>query len=191
MQTSSSALFDRGDTRLVGVPLRFGARPLQGRAGASSPCQTGQIGLAGLPRSRTMVEGVTVVSPSSSATARSGAASSSPTGTSAMGPSPSSMWTMAQIAARSSLGLTDHRARRRERPSLLHQPRVERRKIGLGQQKCRRSGGGEHLHGFVCCLTFELRGRRREGAWAARRSISLSASLPKGLAGGGPSRAKG
>jgi hypothetical protein len=38
----------------------------------------------------------------------------------------------------------------------------------------------------LCGLTFELSGHHRQGAWAARRMIGLSASRPKGLAGGGP-----
>jgi hypothetical protein len=35
-------------------------------------------------------------------------------------------------------------------------------------------------------LTFELSGRHRQGAWAARRMMCLSAARPKCLAGGGP-----
>jgi hypothetical protein len=35
-------------------------------------------------------------------------------------------------------------------------------------------------------LTFELSGGRREGAWAARRMMTLAASRPKRLAGGRP-----
>ena len=35
-------------------------------------------------------------------------------------------------------------------------------------------------------LTFELSGRRRVGAWAARRKITWEASRPKCQAGGGP-----
>jgi hypothetical protein len=35
-------------------------------------------------------------------------------------------------------------------------------------------------------LTFELSGRNREGAWAARRMMTQTASRPKCLAGGGP-----
>jgi hypothetical protein len=35
-------------------------------------------------------------------------------------------------------------------------------------------------------LTFELSGRHRQGAWAARRMICMTASRPKRLAGGGP-----
>jgi hypothetical protein len=35
-------------------------------------------------------------------------------------------------------------------------------------------------------LTFELSGRHRQGSWAARRMIFLTASRPKGLVGGGP-----
>ncbi len=38
----------------------------------------------------------------------------------------------------------------------------------------------------VCCLTFELRGRNRCGAWPARRMIRTSASRAKCHAGGGP-----
>ncbi len=36
------------------------------------------------------------------------------------------------------------------------------------------------------CLTFELRGRNRHGAWPARRTIDQSASRAKCHAGGGP-----
>ena len=36
------------------------------------------------------------------------------------------------------------------------------------------------------CLTFELSGRHRQGAWAARRMMTQTASRPKRLAGGGP-----
>ncbi len=37
-----------------------------------------------------------------------------------------------------------------------------------------------------CCLTFELRGRCREGAWPARRMMTLAGARAKWLAGGGP-----
>ena len=40
-------------------------------------------------------------------------------------------------------------------------------------------------------LTFELRGRSRNGAWPARRTIDQSASRAKCHAGGGPARVKG
>ena len=36
------------------------------------------------------------------------------------------------------------------------------------------------------CLTFELSGRNRQGAWAASPMISTTGSRPKCLAGGGP-----
>ncbi len=49
----------------------------------------------------------------------------------------------------------------------------------------RRDGGG------TCGLTFELRGRSREGAWPAGRMMDHTGSRAKCLAGGGPSRAKG
>ena len=35
-------------------------------------------------------------------------------------------------------------------------------------------------------LTFELSGRRREGAWPARRMMTLAGARAKWLAGGGP-----
>jgi hypothetical protein len=39
---------------------------------------------------------------------------------------------------------------------------------------------------FKCTLTFELSGRSRHGAWAARRSIDQGVARPKCHAGGGP-----
>jgi hypothetical protein len=39
---------------------------------------------------------------------------------------------------------------------------------------------------LACGLTFELSGRHRQGALAARRMIGLSASRPRCPAGGGP-----
>ena len=39
---------------------------------------------------------------------------------------------------------------------------------------------------FACGLTFELSGRHRRGAWAARPMIDNTVSRPKCLAGGGP-----
>ena len=42
------------------------------------------------------------------------------------------------------------------------------------------------LSAATCCLTFELRGWRREGAWPARRMMTVSASRAKCLAGGSP-----
>ena len=47
------------------------------------------------------------------------------------------------------------------------------------------------INAACCCLTFELRGRRRDGAWPARRMLSLGASRAKCQAGGGPAPAKG
>jgi hypothetical protein len=41
------------------------------------------------------------------------------------------------------------------------------------------------------CLTFELRGRNRDGAWPARRMLSLRASRAKCQAGGGPRSSEG
>jgi len=43
----------------------------------------------------------------------------------------------------------------------------------------------------ACCLTFELRGRSRNGAWPARRTIDQSASRAKCQAGGGPRSSEG
>src|SRR3990167_6268565 len=43
----------------------------------------------------------------------------------------------------------------------------------------------------MCGLTFELRGRSREGAWPARRMMTLDGARAKRLAGGGPARVKG
>jgi len=43
----------------------------------------------------------------------------------------------------------------------------------------------------LCGLTFELRGRNRDGAWPARRMMTASASRAKCHAGGGPAPAKG
>ena len=42
-----------------------------------------------------------------------------------------------------------------------------------------------------CCLTFELRGRNRRGAWPARRMMDHNASRAKCHAGGGPAPVKG
>lgn len=49
---------------------------------------------------------------------------------------------------------------------------------------------GSHCEG-VCGLTFELRSRRRTGAWPAGRMMTASASQAKCRAGGGPAPAKG
>ena len=43
-----------------------------------------------------------------------------------------------------------------------------------------------YARGSRCCLTFELSGPRRVGAWAARPMIHTTASQPKCQAGGGP-----
>src|SRR3990167_5020206 len=40
--------------------------------------------------------------------------------------------------------------------------------------------------GWSCRLTFELRGRNRDGAWPAKRMMTASASRAKCHAGGGP-----
>ena len=40
--------------------------------------------------------------------------------------------------------------------------------------------------GARVCLTFELSGHHRHGAWAARRSINQGVARPKRYAGGGP-----
>ena len=47
------------------------------------------------------------------------------------------------------------------------------------------------MNAAACCLTFELRGRSRNGAWPARRMMTVSASRAKCQAGGGPAPAKG
>ncbi len=43
----------------------------------------------------------------------------------------------------------------------------------------------------VCCLTFELRGRSRDGAWPARPMMRTTASRAKCHAGGGPRSSEG
>lgn len=44
---------------------------------------------------------------------------------------------------------------------------------------------------IVCGLTFELKGRNRNGAWPAMRMMTASASRAKCHAGGGPAPVKG
>ena len=51
---------------------------------------------------------------------------------------------------------------------------------------CRPSGVGEHRSAATCCLTFELRGGRRDGAWPARRMMAPAGARAKRLAGGRP-----
>jgi hypothetical protein len=45
--------------------------------------------------------------------------------------------------------------------------------------------------GCLRCLTFELRGRNRDGAWPAKRMMTASASRAKCHAGGGPRSSEG
>ncbi len=43
----------------------------------------------------------------------------------------------------------------------------------------------------LCALTFELRGRSRDGTWPVKRMIRTSASRAKCHVGGGPAPVKG
>jgi len=65
-----------------------------------------------------------------------------------------------------------------------HEPWLLRHLVFGGD--CRPSGVGEHFNCRVCWLTFELRGRKRHGAWPAKRMMTASASRAKCHAGGGP-----
>lgn len=63
----------------------------------------------------------------------------------------------------------------------------ERLSMSASLRSCgRQETGNRHSRRSEAVVTFELSGRSRRGAWAARPMISMTASRPKCLAGGGP-----
>ncbi len=65
---------------------------------------------------------------------------------------------------------------------------------GTRSRDCAASGRVQrwrYAEGSRCCLTFELRGRSRDGAWPARRMMDYNGARAKCHAGGGPAPVKG
>ena len=79
---------------------------------------------------------------------------------------------------------------REKRPKMWQQAEIGQQEENAKQDEDERREDGlpEHtyLTGCVCGLTFELRGRSREGAWPVQRMMTLAGARAKRLAGGGP-----